>query len=277
MKIVLSRKGFDSGYGGCASPIFPDGTMISMPIPEPGANIRYDYLHTENGKDYYTLWCDLLGHEPPCETCHLDPDIKKEIISSRPENWRPAFGQINAAQTHIENQGIKEGDIFLFFGWFRKTVYQREKLIYMNDQPDIHAIYAYLQIGNILKGNDVKKCPWHPHSDDSHIYNKNGDLTNNTIFVAAERLIIDEHDMDFPGAGVFRYTDNIVLTAPQRNRTEWKLNDVFKNVCLTYHSSNSIKDGYFKSAKRGQEFVFDESHIVTDWLKTIIEEQKHLH
>lgn len=33
MKFILSRKGFDSGYGGCASPILPDGTMLSIPIP----------------------------------------------------------------------------------------------------------------------------------------------------------------------------------------------------------------------------------------------------
>jgi hypothetical protein len=33
MKIILSRKGFDSTSGGVPSPIFEDGTMISLPIP----------------------------------------------------------------------------------------------------------------------------------------------------------------------------------------------------------------------------------------------------
>lgn len=33
MKIILSRKGFDSANGGIVSPIFEDGTMISFPIP----------------------------------------------------------------------------------------------------------------------------------------------------------------------------------------------------------------------------------------------------
>jgi len=33
-KIILSRKGFDSANGGMASPIFPDGRLISLPIPE---------------------------------------------------------------------------------------------------------------------------------------------------------------------------------------------------------------------------------------------------
>ena len=33
MKIILSRKGFDSANGGIVSPIFEDGTMVSFPFP----------------------------------------------------------------------------------------------------------------------------------------------------------------------------------------------------------------------------------------------------
>ena len=33
MKVILSRKGFDSANGGILSPIFEDGTMLSFPIP----------------------------------------------------------------------------------------------------------------------------------------------------------------------------------------------------------------------------------------------------
>ncbi len=32
-RLILSHKGFDSRSGGCPSPIFPDGTMFSLPIP----------------------------------------------------------------------------------------------------------------------------------------------------------------------------------------------------------------------------------------------------
>ena len=34
MKIILSRKGFGASYGGKLSPIFPDGTLYSLPIPD---------------------------------------------------------------------------------------------------------------------------------------------------------------------------------------------------------------------------------------------------
>lgn len=33
MKIILSRKGFDSENGGYPSPILPDGSLLSIPIP----------------------------------------------------------------------------------------------------------------------------------------------------------------------------------------------------------------------------------------------------
>ena len=33
MKIILSRKGFDSENGGYPSPILPNGTLLSIPIP----------------------------------------------------------------------------------------------------------------------------------------------------------------------------------------------------------------------------------------------------
>ena len=34
MKIILSRKGFDSSSGGYCNPILPDGkTLLSLPIP----------------------------------------------------------------------------------------------------------------------------------------------------------------------------------------------------------------------------------------------------
>ncbi len=41
MKLILSRKGFDSKFGGCASPIFGDGTFMSLPIPEKSGRVSF--------------------------------------------------------------------------------------------------------------------------------------------------------------------------------------------------------------------------------------------
>ena len=51
MKVILSRKGFDSANGGIASPIFEDGTMLSFPIPSKDHDkdkIAYEELTCNN-------------------------------------------------------------------------------------------------------------------------------------------------------------------------------------------------------------------------------------
>jgi len=41
MKIIFSKKGFDTSFGKKPSPIFPDGSMISLPIPDAYSNCPY--------------------------------------------------------------------------------------------------------------------------------------------------------------------------------------------------------------------------------------------
>ena len=150
MKIILSRKGFDSSNGGCASPIMPDGTLLSMPIPS-------------NDRDRYSDLCwnditysELLSELRPNKTyegCHVDPDIRKNRVSAT-DDWSPAFGQIGAAQGLLANAGVEVGDIFLFFGWFRhveKTEkgyrYVRRKGDDFYAHADMNIIYGYMQVG----------------------------------------------------------------------------------------------------------------------------------
>lgn len=269
MKVILSRKGFDSENGGCASPILPDSTMISMPIPNEGENCKYTDLLFPDGRTYADVWQDLCPNTYHLDTCHLDPDIRQNIRNN-PNNWEPAFGQTSSFQTHLENNSVTVGDLFLFFGWFRQTEYKDGHLEYKKDAPDIQAIYGYLQVGKILTGLDVRNLPWHPHSNDTFIYDEQHLLTNNTIYVASPKLIIDGKDTGLPGSGTINYSDNCVLTAPGKSRSRWKLNGVFGEVPLTYHYENKIKDGYFQSVPKGQEFVFDEDARVTEWAKSIL-------
>ena len=110
MKIILSRKGFDASNGGCASPIMPDGTLLSMPIPS-------------NDKDRYSDLCwngitysELLSNLRPKKTyagCHVDPDIRNNRISII-DDWSPAFGQIGAAQGLLSNAGVSVAIFFCF-------------------------------------------------------------------------------------------------------------------------------------------------------------------
>lgn len=48
MKIVLSRKGFDSSFGGVASPILPDERLVSLPIPYQHSPVTYNDIRFGN-------------------------------------------------------------------------------------------------------------------------------------------------------------------------------------------------------------------------------------
>ncbi|OGO87118.1 MAG: hypothetical protein A2Y24_05925 [Clostridiales bacterium GWE2_32_10] len=111
LKIILGRKGFDSGYGGHPSPIMPNGDMISMPIPSSTDNINYCNLKYE-GKAYSEIMKELYkGYiktgnakvEISDElSCHLDLDINRDVYE-RKDGWKAMFGQISGSQAHLEN------------------------------------------------------------------------------------------------------------------------------------------------------------------------------
>ena len=274
MKIILSRKGFDAENGKTASPVLPDGTMLSMPIPQ-GDGRGYDYFGYKE-KSYMDIWKELKSG-PKEYLCHLDPDIRCDnrcipdatrpgkCVIDLPDDWVPIFGQIGAAETHLENQGVGIGDLFLFFGWFRKTEEKEEELKYKKGEKDAHMLFGYLQIGDIVRGKDVKKYPWHPHA--SYYTPTN----NNTMYIASNKLIIDGKDTDLPGAGTFRFSDELVLTMPGQPKSRWRLPEFFKEVTISCHNADCFKpEGYFQTVRIGQEFVVSEDPRVADWAKNII-------
>lgn len=74
MKVILSRKGFDSSCGGQASPILPDGTLLSLPIP---SNDVHKYSELSWGCLSYLDIIKQLKHKTTLNErshCHLNPD-----------------------------------------------------------------------------------------------------------------------------------------------------------------------------------------------------------
>jgi len=274
MKIILSRKGFDSAYGGYPSPILPNGKMFSLPIPSEDS-LRYSDLRIGD-LTYYDLMKDLkqkirLGdgywHDLEKETrCHLDPDIYENTINREP-SWKPCFGQIDAAQSHLENQRIGENDLFLFFGWFQKTKNSNGKLKFDYRERDLHAIFGYFQIGEIIKvdyGFEVPKwMAYHPHTDENRRNNR-----SNTIYIARTN---SSWNRSLPGAGRFEFNKNLVLTKEGLSRSKWRLPYFFKEAEISYHKKDSWKNDYFQSAAIGQEFVIKDNDLVEVWAKGIID------
>lgn len=268
MKVILSRKGFDSSYGGCASPVLPDGTMLSMPIPgREDSQLKFDDIKYGTNT-YLDIWNNLYPkHKTDKLNCHLDPDIRADVRTKPVDNWVAAFGQTDKAQRHLNNRGVSEGDLFLFFGWFRETDYNFH---YSPQSENKQIIYGYLQIGDIVKGDKItNNYSWHPHAK--------GDYgIDNTLYVATEKLTLDGKETDLQGYGTFKFSDELVLTKDDCSRSKWKINpewdidNFFENNTISFHSKNSIKDGYFQSVYRGQEFVISENDKVTQWAYNLI-------
>lgn len=270
MRIVFSRKGFDSQYGRVASPILPDGTMFSLPIPVPGDPHQLGDLRP-GGHDLAGIVADLTrGNVVASMPIHLDPDLDVSTIA-RPPGWRPAFGQTAAAQAHLENQGIGPGDLFLFFGWFREVEHAGGTWRYRRSAPDIHALFGWLQVEErVTVGNDasaaVQRHPWlagHPHIVGAASYSS----SNNSIYVGRKVLRLAGKDLEIPGAGVLsRFRRDLQLTAPGRTRSWWRLPAWFHpragRPVLSYHTdpkrwSLEAESTTLRIVDKGQEFVLD--------------------
>jgi len=74
--------------------------------------------------------------------------LKKQV-----GDWLPAQGHTAAspAHRHLVNKEIREGDVMLFYGWFRKAKFEQGRLTFQKRAPDLHVIFGYLQIGKIFE------------------------------------------------------------------------------------------------------------------------------
>ena len=271
MKIVLSRKGFDSSIGGHASPILPDGKMLSLPIPLSWDRLSYHGICAPGGKTYGQIIEELdAGAKIGSKGAHLDPDLVPGTLP-RPPDWLPAFGQIEGSATHLRSQGVSVGDLFLFFGWFRHTEEVHGRIRFRGDDNGFHAIFGYLQIGEVFVADEAAQLPdwlnYHPHAVTVRRKRK-----NNTVYVAAPKL---SFHLVYPGAGVFQFDNRKVLTKQGESRSRWNLNPkIFRHVRISYHSENSWKDGYFQSAGRGQEFVIHADEEIIEWAFRLIKDAR---
>ena len=286
MKVILSRKGMDSEYGGIPSPIIRSNhgywKFYSLPIPTETSDIRYNDLYLYDDMKVSSFINDLGLKSRKYDFCHLDPDIRESNLKKRPINWKRNFGQVKSAQTHLENNKIGIGDVFLFFGWFKRAEYINGKFKYVKDKEypnGFHAIYSYLQIGEIYKPNKQKTPEWldyHPHVKYKNEYEFNND--NNTIYVASELFNYPEY-FNKNGSISFVYSENLILTKKgQSNRTLWELPfELHPNsgVRLSYNPIEkwNIENNkaILKSASKGQEFIFTDANAnVEKWCIDLI-------
>lgn len=273
MKVILSRKGFDSANGGIPSPIFEDDTMLSFPIPSKDHEkdkITYNEL-TCNGVLLNKILKDLGYSGDEC--CHLDPDldITRRVVPVK--GWKPAFGQINGSASHLLKNKIDKGDLFLFFGNFRHVVESNGKYKFArrnknSEEPyygrEMQAIWGYLQVGKVIsKAEEQKKFLWHPHACEKRI----SEEKNNLIFTAAEHLSFAP---DMSGCGIFSYNEKRVLSMPGKTKATWKKEKAYDVDNINEKHKNSAKDSegiYY--AGIWQELVLKENLESENWAKSM--------
>ena len=239
MRIVFSRKGFDSGSGGGPSPIVdgPNGSFpLSLPIPA-GVASRTSYADLGLGDHASRA---SRGRVRPDDLCHHDPMFL--------DDGTCAFGQVGAAQTHLANQGVGRGDMFVFFGLFRK-----------DGEAPHHRIFGYLKVEEIVSLADGVPgdlvALGHPHALAMH-------GKNDTIYCG-------------PGRVARTACDGLRLTVPKGPLTLWDRPGWLKPGGLSYHdrADRWLPGKRLKSVARGQEFVADigRRRAPREWLARIVE------
>ncbi len=244
MRIVFSRKGFDSSAGGGPSPIV-DGRPISLPIPDSKGASRTTY--EQRGLAVHAAKASR-GKLSGADLCHDDPMFL--------ENGTCVFGQCGAAQTHLERQGVGVGDVFVFFGLFAEEA---------SGEPH-HRIFGYLKVEDITHLADGVPQTFadldHPHAIAMH-------ASNDAIWRGEGQVSA-------------RASDALRLTVPEGPPSLWKRPAWLKHGGLSYHDREDrwlrAKDGHprLKSVARGQEFVADigRRQAPRDWLAGVIAEIK---
>jgi hypothetical protein len=291
LKVVLSRKGFDSSSegGGGASPIFDDKDLLSLSIPddEEGSEITYGSLKTSSGLSYLELIRQLKikqWQEYTDDTrVHLDPDLSQNKPGI--PDWLPTFGQSGAAEGHLRKNQVGKGDLFLFYGWFRRTVKTDQGYQYDRNDPDgRHIIWGYMEVGERKPVEEIIDDPrydWakqHPHLY-SHRKRPLKAQARNTVYIANSSLSFAPH---LPGAGTFRYAESLVLTKPNQEshkRSRWHLDEIFhpsKGTEMTNHRKperwGCIEGGKceLQTVGRGQEFVISNNPDIQTWAKELV-------
>lgn len=239
MRIIFSRKGFDSGSGGAPSPIIDD-RPVSLPIPTKRRSAT-SYADLGLGDIVERVTRGKIGAN---HLAHEDPMFFA---------GRCLFGQCGAAQSHLLRQGVGTGDMFLFFGLFadRETGERH------------HRIFGWMRVEATITGDDLRGSnPMLAVAPRQHPHCIGKWNANNCIWTG-------------PGGLAASADPQLRLTVPGGPLRLWQIPSWLGETGLSYHgrADRWRENSRLETVSRGQEFVVDagERPDVRLWLESILE------
>lgn len=239
MRLVFSRKGFDSTAGGAPSPIIK-GHPLSLPIPATrGETTTYGAVGL--GDPAHAVTRGRLSHD---SKCHDDP------LFSDGSCW---FGQCGSAQGHLAKSGVVPGDVFLFFGLFADEETGERH----------HRIFAHMTIAAMGSPAGIRMHPHWREPPRPHPHLAGDWPANNTLYFG-------------PAGTAATDSPALRLTCGGGPLNLWTVPRWLNRFGLTYHGNPErwIGDSQLDSVRRGQEFVCNIGDAAEPrrWLEDIIAE-----
>ena len=237
MRMIFSRKGFDSSVGRRPSPII-DGAPVSLPIPASGRS-ETTYGDLGLGEVVETV---TKGRITASHLCHQDPMF---------ENDRCAFGQVSHSQGHLAKFDVGKDDIFLFFGLFSN----------LDGSDRHHRFFGYLRVEEIMRPGPSPSADDQPSGFSRRHPHTVGEWnSNNTIYVG-------------PGKVAKKSPDTLRLSRPNGLVSHWRVPPWLQEVGLTYHGNAKcwMAPDSLRTVGRGQEFITGDIAARKDALKWLDE------
>ena len=304
MKVILSKKGLDSTYGGYAIDLdrMLDKThnkMLYIPMPmldnkdDKGRKYKDIQSNYCNGSTFLELYKKFANDKAKIKVrgktydiddknifCHPDPYIlelyKNETLSGFDKNKEfnihsinqgvSSFGQAGKAAPHLNGQSVGEGDLFLFYSSYKRN------------NKYIHAIWGYLEVGKVIECSELS-------DDDKNFWlNQLGDQPHKSviatpcddvIYVAKRGNL--SFNPKFPSNGLFTFSEKLILTDENENsRTFWRVPDL-SGVTPSWNggksfSTSATKKGKLRVSCCGQEFVMNDKRA-EKWVKSLFNDK----
>ncbi|MGH6787230.1 MAG: hypothetical protein ACREBO_10395, partial [Novosphingobium sp.] len=220
MKLIFSRKGFDSANGGRPSPIV-GGCPVSLPIPE----------RLEASSTYGELGLGQLVEQVTRSKLSADDGCHDDPMFAQGFCW---FGQSGAAQGHLRNQGVGIGDVFLFFGLFADEIGGERH----------HRIYALMDVAGVAPAELVRSTSGWREPPRPHPHLSSKPRRQNTMYFGE-------------AAVARRASDRLRLTRPRGPTSRWSIPDWLPTTDLSRHGNPDRwkTPGELATVAIGQEFV----------------------